>query len=304
MGQDFNYKSILNEIARNDEAGKKISGAESEKLKTCLFEMAVDIDKRCRKNNLSIFLVGGSLLGAVRHGGFIPWDDDMDFGLFRRDYEKLKEIFDDQFGDEYELRCPNTKYPNGNRFMQIFKRGTTLKTMGGDNPFSPQSVYIDIFPYDYVPNNRIIRRLVGTYANALMLIASCVMDEHYMTKDYRNLLKASKNGKRYLQARSLIGKAFSFIPPEKWFDKVDNAIKPFKGRESITSATGRRHYFGEIYKCNQFLPLTELAFNGHYFFAPNDYEAYLMGNYGKDYMAVPSKNNRETHFITELTIGE
>ena len=90
------------------------------------------------------------------------------------------------------MRCPNSPYPNGNRFMQIFKRRTVLKVVGIENPLQPQSLSIDVFPYDYVPKNPIHRKLKGLYANMLMFIASCVMDETFMSKDYKAVLKKSK----------------------------------------------------------------------------------------------------------------
>lgn len=301
MANSFNYKNIVNEIARQDRSIRKITDKESEKLKQCLYEMAVDLDERCRANGMKLFLVGGTLLGAVRHHGFIPWDDDMDFGLLRSDYEKLKEIFHAQFSDQYDIRCPNSSSPNGNRFMQIFKKGTVLKTIEGCNPLHPQNVYIDIFPYDFVPENVILRKLKGLRANALMFIASCVMDETYMDDSYRAYLKKSSDGKLFLMLRTVTGRLFSFRKPECWFDSVDRAIQ-YKDTNVITSATGRRHYFGEIYPREIFFPLTEMEFKDHTFYAPGHWKTYLMKNYGKDYMTPPASDKRESHFITELSI--
>lgn len=301
MANYFNYKDIMNDIARNDVTARHITEEESVQLKHTLYETAVDLDERCRKNGINLFIVGGSLLGAARHHGFIPWDDDMDFGLLREDYEKLKTIFDEEFSDLYELRCPNSNHPNGNRFMQIFKKGTVLKVVGEENPFQPQSVYIDIFPYDYVPENFVLRGMKGVKANILMVVASCVMDETYMNGEYREFLKKSKDGRLFLKIRSIVGKTFSWKKPEKWFDLVDNAIR-YKKTGLLTSATGRRHYFGEIYKTDIFIPLTEIEFNNHKFYAPRNWKAYLKGNYGDDYMIPPAEGKQESHFITEISI--
>lgn len=301
MANRFNYKDILNEIARNDGNARVITEDESNQLKRCLYETAVDLDERCRKNGIKLFLVGGTLLGAARHHGFIPWDDDIDLGLSRADYEKLKEVFDKSFSDSYELRCPNSPHPNGNRFMQLFKKGTVLKVVGEENPFQPQCISIDIFPYDYVPENYLRRKVKGLYANVLMFIASCVMDETYMSDEYREFLRKSQDGGLFLKIRSLTGKLFSFRKPEKWFDAVDNAIQN-KRTSLLTSATGRRHYFGEIYPEDVFFPLTKLKFEEHEFYVPGKWQVYLRGNYGSDYMTPPVEGKRESHFITEISL--
>ena len=297
----FNYKDILNDIARKDGTTRQISEEESEQLKQCLYETVVDLDRRCRKHDIKLFLVGGTLLGAVRHKGFIPWDDDIDLGLIRSDYEKLKSVFEADFSDAYELRCPNSPYPNGGRYMQIFKKGTVLKTVKKSNPLQPNCVYIDIFPYDYVPENKIVRWVKGLHANTLMFIASCVMDEKYMDDEYKSYLKKSQDGKLFLTMRTITGKAFSFRSPERWFDLVDNAIQ-HKETKLLTSATGRRHYFGEIYPVDIFIPLSELKFVNHDFYAPGGWEVYLKGNYGDDYMIPPKEGKRESHFITDLSV--
>lgn len=300
MNESFNIKSIAIDAAKRNSSIRPISEEELKKLQTCLYNMAVDLDERCRKHGIKLFLVGGSLLGAVRHGGFIPWDDDMDLGASREDYEKLKEIFDEEFSDRYELRCPNSPYPNGYRFMQIYKKETVLKTAGGSNPFQPECVKMDIFPYDYVPNNSLIRKIKGTYINALMLISTCVMDRKY--GDYKSLIKNAPRGKLYLRIRVIIGTLFSFLKPQKWFDILDKAVRSKKETNFVTLAFGRKHYLGETCPKEVFLPLSEIKFNEHNFYSPADSTAYLKNLYGADFMTPPEESKRESHFIVELKI--
>ena len=83
---------------------------------------------------------------------------------------------------------------------------------------------------------------------------------------------------------------------------VDFAINLKTETKLITSATGRKHYFGEIYPASVFFPLKELRFKEHMFYAPNKHQVYLVGLYGDNYMIIPEINKRESHYISELMI--
>lgn len=88
----FNSKSALVEASRKSPYLKKMSSEELRSLQLCLFDIYKDVKKVCDKYEIKVFLIGGSALGAVRHQGFIPWDDDMDLSMTRADYEKFASI--------------------------------------------------------------------------------------------------------------------------------------------------------------------------------------------------------------------
>ena len=294
-------KKILNE-ASNSGSVRPLSEDERKNLKKTLLYMTAEIDAVCRKYDIKMFLVGGSLLGAIRHGGFIPWDDDVDFGMTREDYEKFISIFDQELGEHYYLRCPNSSYPNGNRFMQIFKKGTVLETAEGNTPLQPNCVLVDVFPYDAVPNNRIYQKIKGIWCNGLMIIASSVSDYTYPNEEYKQMMYKTRGGFILYTAMTFVGFLFSWRSPAKWFNTVDKAIQYKKKTDFITSATGRRHYLGEIFPTDVFLPLQEIKFENLTLFAPANPDAYLRHNYGDDYMTPPPDGKRESHFVKRLEL--
>lgn len=294
-------KKILNEAA-NSGSVRPLSEDERKNLKKTLLYMTAEIDAVCRKYDIKMFLVGGSLLGAIRHGGFIPWDDDVDFGMTREDYEKFISIFDQELGEHYYLRCPNSSYPNGNRFMQIFKKGTVLETAEGNTPLQPNCVLVDVFPYDAVPNNHIYQKIKGIWCNGLMIIASSVTDYTYPNEEYKQMMHKTIGGLVLHTAMTVIGFLFSWRSPAKWFNTVDKEIQYKKKTGFITSATGRRHYLGEIFPTDVFLPLQEIKFENLTLFAPANPDAYLRHNYGDDYMTPPPDGKRESHFVKRLEL--
>ena len=294
-------KKILNEAA-NSGSVRPLSEDERKNLKKTLLYMTAEIDAVCRKYDIKMFLVGGSLLGAIRHGGFIPWDDDVDFGMTREDYEKFISIFDQELGEHYYLRCPNSSYPNGNRFMQIFKKGTVLETAEGNTPLQPNCVLVDVFPYDAVPNNQIYQKIKGIWCNGLMVIASSVTDYTYPNEEYKQMMRKTIRGLVLHTAMTIIGFLFSWRSPAKWFNTVDKTIQYKKKTGFITSATGRRHYLGEIFPTDVFLPLQEIKFENLTLFAPANPDAYLRHNYGDDYMTPPPDGKRESHFVKRLEL--
>lgn len=282
---------------------KELSEEQNSKLKETLIEMYQNIFSACEKENLICMLGGGSCLGAIRHKGFIPWDDDIDLNMFRSDYEKLPAIMEKYYPGKYSFNGPFLSDDVIQNFYKIEKVGTTLVTVydiiGGKN-----RIAIDIFPIEDVPNFKVLRIIEGLILNLIFYIAICV--KLRKRKSYFDeLILQSKDGSRKYRRRKLIGLLFSFISYSKWYrigDKI--ASKKFLNSKFVTVPSGRRHFFGELQKRNSFIPVKEVSFEGLKAYVPNDYDTYLRSLYGDDYMVIPPVDKQEKDYVIDIDFGE
>lgn len=122
-------------------------------------EILKEIDSVCKKNNLKYSLYAGTLLGAVRHKGFIPWDDDLDICMSREDYEKFLEVWKDE--EHPELLIQNKENSKGftQSFSKIRKNHTTFWQRGEPNNKYHLGIFVDIFPIDRIPNGFLKRKI-------------------------------------------------------------------------------------------------------------------------------------------------
>ena len=131
-------------------------------LHKVLLSAMKDIDKICRENGLRYFLHAGTLLGAMNHKGFIPWDDDVDISLLRPDYEKLCAILQSEYADRYFLQNYETdlNYRNNRAVLRIL--GTKVIYYHANESNSHQEIGVDLVPLDAAPNVKIMRKLQQT----------------------------------------------------------------------------------------------------------------------------------------------
>ena len=152
----------MEEYVLKEENGVKITVRD---IQLVLLDMAKDIDEICKRNNIPYFLNGGSALGAVRHQGFIPWDDDFDIGMMYKDYVRFIKVLKEELPKEkYTFHCFHThaKYNVTIPAMKIRRKGTYIKEVNtllanrikeGDGS---DGIFIDVFVYDYCSNNKLI----------------------------------------------------------------------------------------------------------------------------------------------------
>jgi len=118
-----------------------------------------DIDKICREHGLKYYLHAGTLLGAFNHGGFIPWDDDVDISLMREDYEKLCRIIQIDHSDKYFLHNYHTDPGYGNNRSVLRVLGTRVVHHHEDGTNQHPEVAVDLIPLDAAPDSRLMRKL-------------------------------------------------------------------------------------------------------------------------------------------------
>lgn len=242
-------------------------GSKLRDAQLCELEILKEIDSICRKHNIKYWLSSGTLLGAVRHSGFIPWDDDVDIEMLRSDYDRFIEIFEREADDKFALQTyenePNYTLP----FAKVRDKATFV-IEEGTLRYKYNGYWVDVFPIEY--NNLKIHRL------------SCILHQIFL---YSKIGIMSK--KRY------------FLYAAKRF--VFGCLFPICRLLSKLSATKQlRHTFGIAFysprDINDIFPLAEMNFENYSFFVPSNYDAYLRKLYG-DYMTIPESSAIINHNI-------
>ncbi|OPX63504.1 MAG: LicD family protein [Methanomassiliicoccales archaeon PtaB.Bin215] len=118
-----------------------------------------EMDRVCRKNGIRYFLFSGTLLGAVRHKGFIPWDDDIDVVLLRDEYERFVGLPPEEFGPNFFLQTSDTDLEYNNVYAKVRRSDTTYVESYMDHKRINHGVFIDVFPLDGVPSNRFLQTI-------------------------------------------------------------------------------------------------------------------------------------------------
>lgn len=282
MIKSLSVKKIINSVdvdKTEDKQNYDVKAIQAE-----LLEMYEDVFFACEKHGLRLFLQGGTLLGKIRHDGFIPWDDDMDLGMCRDDYSRLQDVYEEELEERYLLYVPGSKDGSRTRFAQFVKKNDT-----------GQGVWLDVFPIDYVPNNPLHRLLKGLRCTILTIITSSF--ELVECSDIATIeaLKHSYIGLANYVIRKAVRNIFQFRSLQSWFIQLDKSVRWKTKSKYCTSSMGRLHYIGETQRTEVFFPLQRSTFCGIDAWIPNKSCEYLKHNYGIDYMAIPQESDREMH---------
>lgn len=244
---------------------------EINEIKKIEIEILQYVDKICKKNNLEYFLDAGTLLGAIRHKGFIPWDDDIDILMPRNDYDKLIEILKDDkkypiYSYKYNQNCV---YP----YAKVYDSRTIIVEKSEEKFIysTEYGIFIDIFPLDKLPNHKIERVWHQNKVRALKLLWSYLAFKHEENTVKDRICM-------FIVRKMDLGDILNKI------NMVAAKYKKRKTKYCVNILTTPRPYrttkteFFEQKKC--------VEFEGDLYPVPSGYDGYLTGLYG-DYMKLP-----------------
>ena len=294
-------KDCMLKASKNSEMLYELDDVDRSKLKKCLMEIYSDIESVCKKHKITVMLAYGSVLGAIRHKGFIPWDDDMDIMMPRKDFQKFVKIFKKELSKKYVLYAPTSEEGVARRFAQIIKKNTRFVDVYNVNTSFEKGICLDLFIIDNVPENQIIRNIKGRFADLIGFIGASVYIKKFDNQLTRDFMESTKRGKRNYKIRLLIGTVFSFFSYEKWYRIFDKIVSKEEKSEYYSDLTGL--YLAPVMKKDIFVPPVEAEFEGRKVMIPNNADIYLKKIYG-DYMKIPPVEKRERHYFVEFNIGE
>ena len=249
-------------------------GTELRKMQLRILEIMVEIDKICRQHDIKYWLDGGTLLGAVRHGGFIPWDDDLDICMMQEDYERFIAIAPKEFSEHLLLQLPELDPSYKVEICKVRDKNSFFVTQHDDfTKKYAKGLYVDIFnvkPYPKV-STKVLKPLMK-WLNKTHFFFKVKQDVTFknviatITFPIINLFLQALWGIIYLKPKTKIGK-----------NKFYNT-------------------YGTYYDPDDVFPISNIIFERQMFMGPKNPDRVLKAIFG-DYMQIPPKEKRVTHII-------
>ena len=259
---------------------------ELKELQLSELKILSEFKRICEENNLTYFLQAGTLLGAVRHGGFIPWDDDIDVSMPRSDYDRLALLCREKLGRGFFFQDSSTDPCFPYCFSKIRRMGTEVYEEHLKNVRIHKGHYIDIFPLDVCPRNEFLARL---YFKSVTMVISA-----YMAKVNPDFVCGYRKKTARLMWRLL--KRLSVEKLGRLRDRIAILPSAFGSSGRLCTVGGIHGYPAETYESEWFSNTVRMTFENMSFSAPSGWNEILTHMYG-DYMTPVDTEHREGHFV-------
>lgn len=264
-------------------------------------KILIEFDRVCKKHGLIYSLAYGTMIGAIRHKGFIPWDDDVDIIMSREEYTKLLNVIDKELTEDFcfvnHEREKNYWYGFGKiRSTKILLPERSTEYLG-----IKQGVWIDIFPFDNMPDDLKDREKqknrLKHYHNRF--VAFVFTHPQVGDTGLKKIIKAVCYG-----FNRVFAKVNPFLP--MWYKKMEKEARKFDGKteycNGLTLNYTDREFNGSILRCSDLTDTIEIEFEGELFPVIRNYDAMLKGIYG-DYMELPKLEDQcSVHDVSEMII--
>ena len=244
------------------------------KIQEIVFRIMCDIDDFCKENGIRYYLSGGTCLGAVRHGGFIPWDDDGDLMMPRRDYERFLDLFPRQFSGKYGIGAFSLNPKWQRQYARVWDLRTIWKSTNLDD--ITMGVFIDIFPIDGLPNGELRRKVYYGRLKLLSAMGSAAVKKEFLP------------GEKYRGIKRIAGLFLKPLGIRRFTMKMEQLAKKYDFDTSRYVGVSMAAHYGdrETIEGDEMRKETRLLFEGKEFPVPVGYKQYLSNLYG-DYMTIP-----------------
>lgn len=259
------------------------------KLQLMELDILKQVTEICKRHGLRYFLLGGTFLGAVRHQGFIPWDDDIDIGMPRADFEKFCKL-----AEGLSKPLGFVSYKNNKEHIYFHPRVYNFNSKVIDRSGVEEKetyAWIDVFPLDGMPGNNLVRKLHGFRLLFLRLL--------FMYSQFDKIVNVNlKNRVWYERVLIAIGKVIKFdkiLNTRKIMAKIDKTMQTYDYETSAYVGNFMGAYkMKEVFPKKYYEETAEYEFEGLLCPAPKDYDAVLSQMYG-DYMTPPAKEVQNKH---------
>ena len=262
------------------------------KLQETEIEIAKEIIRICNNNDISYFSVGGTTLGAVRHNGFIPWDDDMDLGMQREDYNRFLQIASKQLSEDFVLQHYSVEPKTPTYHAKVMKRDTLFVESYAEKIDIPHGVFVDVMPFDNIPTDeRELKKYRHTVKKYHQLFIAKSVWKTSLTKGKRKYL--------FTIIRSVLHVLMKPVPKEYLYKQLERELQKYNETE-----TGKMSSRGlRAFECNKtdVFPTKPHAFDTLMLQIPKNEDVILKQQYG-DYMKLPPIHQRTGHEPKRLEI--